>query len=650
MGKVPAARPRQILSTLFILALFTSVQQVYCQCYPDEAAACHKNAVCRPPVTAATPDPVSVTAVDGDSAGGGEAREGDANDDNRGENEGDAGSDPGGSVQCVCKPGFTGNGTECDDDNECMDGNHRCRLPAECTNKEGGYSCECPVNHIKHSDGKACLHVESIVMLTDSSSPGIVDVGIHSTVTLVCRFRAAVLDTVTWAGPLQSLEASDATVVSERMSGNIFGSNLTLTSVASIDTGVYSCTASNKATQATHSMHLRVITNLIVSTAVPEFTTDQGDSRQTDLLSDWTVIIVASGTAALVFAAVILYLATRVKSDKPPVTAAGGPRRAVAPHDYPYDGSSIRGPRSAGGSRTPAQGVLSRGFNRVLKSMESISSTTARFAIIQRHPEHAWPGMFDNCIAMDPAPCVGGSDIALNKGWCDETGYLMSNGSNRSLNSSCNVSPVSSCHMQLGSGGEGDGDDIYDSEYLTVKRANDSRRCSESDSVRSSMDFTSDVLYNSMSSQLSALARSSSSPHTGAAEIVQVGLPNAVWRPSGGCPPGHQQQQRQAGVSPSESLQSCSLLNADGSAASPDIQADHQMTLLRQHQDPPHHRNMSTLAAHDQSAQSRISASQCPLSSPPMCPRNFLRGSASGGSGGAAAYNPNLGSPLGSPA
>ena len=46
---------------------------------------------------------------------------------------------------CTCKTGYTGNGKQCFDENECNDGTHNCctEVGCKCNNDDGTFSCEC---------------------------------------------------------------------------------------------------------------------------------------------------------------------------------------------------------------------------------------------------------------------------------------------------------------------------------------------------------------------------------------------------------------------------------------------------------------------------------------------------------------------------
>lgn len=48
-----------------------------------------------------------------------------------------------GPPECVCPAGFSGNGTLCEDVDECTMGTHDCDAKANCTNTLGGFACSC---------------------------------------------------------------------------------------------------------------------------------------------------------------------------------------------------------------------------------------------------------------------------------------------------------------------------------------------------------------------------------------------------------------------------------------------------------------------------------------------------------------------------
>ena len=60
-----------------------------------------------------------------------------------------------GSYTCECNHGYTGDGFECTNINECAtDTANDCDERAQCTDTEGGYTCDCPDGWI--GDGKVC--------------------------------------------------------------------------------------------------------------------------------------------------------------------------------------------------------------------------------------------------------------------------------------------------------------------------------------------------------------------------------------------------------------------------------------------------------------------------------------------------------------
>ncbi|GAA6110452.1 fibrillin-2-like [Tachysurus ichikawai] len=49
------------------------------------------------------------------------------------------------SFTCVCLPGYSGDGLQCEDIDECTLGIHSCNVQAHCKNTPGSYSCVCMV-------------------------------------------------------------------------------------------------------------------------------------------------------------------------------------------------------------------------------------------------------------------------------------------------------------------------------------------------------------------------------------------------------------------------------------------------------------------------------------------------------------------------
>eukprot|EP00933_Yihiella_yeosuensis_P021663 TRINITY_DN17115_c0_g1_i1.p1 TRINITY_DN17115_c0_g1~~TRINITY_DN17115_c0_g1_i1.p1 ORF type:complete len:1176 (+),score=181.49 TRINITY_DN17115_c0_g1_i1:77-3604(+) len=68
-------------------------------------------------------------------------------------------SDTVGSFQCTCNEGYTGNGTHCDDVNECVI--NRCdKIPgARCDNTVGSFECNCGAGWVQDNSTKKCVNV-----------------------------------------------------------------------------------------------------------------------------------------------------------------------------------------------------------------------------------------------------------------------------------------------------------------------------------------------------------------------------------------------------------------------------------------------------------------------------------------------------------
>ena len=60
-----------------------------------------------------------------------------------------------GSHHCYCLPGYSGDGTECEDINECSNSTlNNCHTNASCNNTKGSYNCSCNLGYA--GDGVNC--------------------------------------------------------------------------------------------------------------------------------------------------------------------------------------------------------------------------------------------------------------------------------------------------------------------------------------------------------------------------------------------------------------------------------------------------------------------------------------------------------------
>ena len=61
--------------------------------------------------------------------------------------------------QCECGAGYSGNGCNCIDVNECETGNYVCGANSSCVNNVGGYDCECDSGYAMNSSG-VCVDID----------------------------------------------------------------------------------------------------------------------------------------------------------------------------------------------------------------------------------------------------------------------------------------------------------------------------------------------------------------------------------------------------------------------------------------------------------------------------------------------------------
>ena len=71
-----------------------------------------------------------------------------------------------GSYTCACKKGYSGDGTQCDDVDECTDDTNNCAQNASCENMDGSFSCTC--NDGYTGDGVTCTDSDECTDDTDN--------------------------------------------------------------------------------------------------------------------------------------------------------------------------------------------------------------------------------------------------------------------------------------------------------------------------------------------------------------------------------------------------------------------------------------------------------------------------------------------------
>ena len=59
--------------------------------------------------------------------------------------------------ECTCKPGFSGDGFTCTDNDECSNGENNCDANATCNNTDGGFECACNAGF--NGNGVSCTDI-----------------------------------------------------------------------------------------------------------------------------------------------------------------------------------------------------------------------------------------------------------------------------------------------------------------------------------------------------------------------------------------------------------------------------------------------------------------------------------------------------------
>ncbi|XP_043926817.1 fibrillin-2-like [Protopterus annectens] len=115
---------------------------------------------------------------------------------------------------CVCKPGFTGNGTVCDDINECA--YTKCSANATCINTPGSYACVCAEGYTRN--GELCIDINECNSTTSPCRPGMTC--INTVGSYICSSTTPSPTTASHNGCLNSPCSPNATCTATDLRGS----------------------------------------------------------------------------------------------------------------------------------------------------------------------------------------------------------------------------------------------------------------------------------------------------------------------------------------------------------------------------------------------------------------------------------------------
>ncbi|XP_019640435.1 PREDICTED: sortilin-related receptor-like [Branchiostoma belcheri] len=175
-----------------------------------------------------------------------------------------------GTFTCTCNTGFTGNGVQCTDLNECVMHADNCDLHATCTNTPGSFTCACVDGYYGNgtscsvcghcAGGSACNTVSGICPACLSpwtgqlcqempaevtNDPENITQSLSQSAMFTCAGRGEPMPNVTWRHGGRRTIPTGAVTTIQSQAQHTFTSTLTFNSVQRADNGEYTCTAAN---------------------------------------------------------------------------------------------------------------------------------------------------------------------------------------------------------------------------------------------------------------------------------------------------------------------------------------------------------------------------------------------------------------------